>query len=365
MLKLDPRVNVAWLELARLSLANGKTDEAVQFARNALKGQPGLAEATMILARALLMRGDSASAEPLVKQLAKEFPKSLSAQVELGRLYAQTGNSARARGVFDQVLATDPASIDALSGLTALDLQAKNPAAARARLDARLQAGPGDPRLLMLAARVSIVLGDVAATERGLRRVIEIDPAQLDAYALLGQLYASRGRIDEARAEFETIAKRRPAVAVAAQTVIGVLLQMQNRQADAQARYERVLAMDPRAAVAANNLAWLYAEGGGNLDVALGLAQTAKEQLRNDPQVANTLGWVYYKKGLASLAVTHLRESVDRSPANARYRYHLGLAYAKNGNTAEARKALDQALAIDPNFDGSAEARRVLATLKG
>ena len=46
-----------------------------------------------------------------------------------------------------------------------------------------------------------------------------------------------------------------------------------------------------------------------NLDVALGLAQTAKSQLANDPQVANTLGWVYYKKGLPGLAVPILRDS--------------------------------------------------------
>lgn len=365
VLKLDPRVNAAWLELARLSLVKGKTDDAVQFAREALKAQPGLAEATLILARALLAKGDAASAAPLVQQLAKEFPKSVSAQTELARLYAQTGNSKSARGAFEQALTIDPKNIEALSGLTALDIQAKEPAAARARVDARLAAAPDDPRLLLLAARLYIALGDVTATERSLRKIIEVDPAQLDAYALLGQFYASRRRLDEARAEFETIAKLRPASAVGAQTAIGVILQLQNRPAEAQARYEMVLAIDPRAAVAANNLAWIYAEGGGNLDVALGLAQTAKSQLANDPQVANTLGWVYYKKGLASLAVASLRESADKSPTNARYRYHLGLAYAKAGNTAEARKALEQALVLNPTFDGSADARRVLAGLKG
>lgn len=364
VVKLDRRVNAAWVELARLSLIRGKADDAVQFARQALKAQPGLAEATMILARALLVKGDSAGAEALVTQLAKEFPKSLSVQTELGRQYARTGNITRARGVFDRVLAIDQKNLEALSGLTALDLQAKQPAVARARIEARLAAAPDEPRLLLIAARVYIALGDLTATERSLRKVIEIDPAQLDAYALLGQFYASRRRLDEARVEFEAIAKRSPAAAVRARTVVGVILQMQNRQAEAQTRYETVLAMDPRAAVAANNLAWLYAEGGGNLELALGLAQTAKAQLPNDPQVADTLGWVYYKKGLASLAVTHLRESVDRSPTNARYHYHLGLAYAMTDNTPAARKALEQALLLDPTFEGSADARRVLAGLK-
>jgi Flp pilus assembly protein TadD len=140
---------------------------------------------------------------------------------------------------------------------------------------------------------------------------------------------------------------------------------MQNKQAEAQARYEKVLSMDPRAAVAANNLAWIYLEVGGNLDVALGLAQTAKSLLASSPEVSDTLGWVYYKKGLSGLAVPLLRESVDKSPKNAVFQYHLGLAHVKSGNKEEARKALEQALVLDPKFDGSADARRVLAGLKG
>ena len=54
VLKLDPRVNGARLELARLSLVKGKPDDAIQFAQEALRAQPGLVEATMILGRAML-----------------------------------------------------------------------------------------------------------------------------------------------------------------------------------------------------------------------------------------------------------------------------------------------------------------------
>ncbi len=132
-----------------------------------------------------------------------------------------------------------------------------------------------------------------------------------------------------------------------------MILQIQNRPAEARARYEKVLAMDPMAAVAANNLAWIYAEDGGNLDVALGLAQTAKSRLANSSEVGDTLGWVYYKKGLPALAVPIFRDSVEQSPTIAIYRYHLGLAYAKNGDRNEARQALEQALHLDPQFDGS------------
>jgi Tfp pilus assembly protein PilF len=73
---------------------------------------------------------------------------------------------------------------------------------------------------------------------------------------------------------------------------------------------------------------------------------------------------VYYKKGLAALAIPPLRESVDKDPKNAMYQFHLGLAYVKSGDAAAGRKALEAALALDPKFAGADEAQRTLASLK-
>jgi predicted Zn-dependent protease len=98
--------------------------------------------------------------------------------------------------------------------------------------------------------------------------------------------------------------------------------------------------------------------------VALQLAQTAKAQLPDRPVVNDTLGWVYYKKGLATLAIPAFRESIDKAPKSAVYQYHLGLASAKAGDNDGARKALTTALQLDPKFEGAADAQRVLSQLK-
>ena len=82
-----------------------------------------------------------------------------------------------------------------------------------------------------------------------------------------------------------------------------------------------MLAIDPRSAIAANNLAWIYLDSGENLDIALQLAQTAKAALPNLPQVNDTLGWIFYKKGLFSLAEGPLKLAVERdnNPADPTY----------------------------------------------
>ena len=115
--------------------------------------------------------------------------------------------------------------------------------------------------------------------------------------------------------------------------------------------------------MAANNLAWLYAEKGQNLDAALQLAQSAKAELPELSEVNDTLGFVYLQKKLPDLAVVPLREAVQKDPGNPIYRYRLGLAYAQSGQNAQAREELTRALSIKSDFPGADEARRILKDL--
>jgi Flp pilus assembly protein TadD len=144
-----------------------------------------------------------------------------------------------------------------------------------------------------------------------------------------------------------------------------MILTMQNKHDEARKLYEHALSLDPQMPVAANNLAWDYAERGQNLDVALNLAQTAKAKLPNTSAVTDTLGWVYYKKELGSLAVTSFEEAVRQAPSDPSIRYHLGLAYLKTGDQKKARASLEGALKLSPDFKEAADAKKALATIKG
>jgi tetratricopeptide (TPR) repeat protein len=144
-----------------------------------------------------------------------------------------------------------------------------------------------------------------------------------------------------------------------------MIYQAQNKNPEAKGWYEKALAIDPKAPVAANNLAWLTAETGGNLDIALQLAQAAKAGLPDMAEVDDTLGWVYYKKGLPSLAIQSFTSSVQRDPKNASYHYHLGLAYLNNGESDKARKSLQDALTLKLSPRDTADAQKALTSLKG
>jgi tetratricopeptide (TPR) repeat protein len=142
-------------------------------------------------------------------------------------------------------------------------------------------------------------------------KAIALDPANVQAYAMVGDLFGMQGKLDQALQQFQAWTARDPR-SVAAHTMVGLVLEKLNRAQDAQRAYEKVLELDRHAAIAANNLAWMLAEGGGNLDQATELAQTAKSQAPDQPSFNDTLGWIFYKKNLAEQSIPLFQQALEK-----------------------------------------------------
>jgi tetratricopeptide (TPR) repeat protein len=96
------------------------------------------------------------------------------------------------------------------------------------------------------------------------------------------------------------------------------------------------------------DLVWLYAGPGGDFGMALALALADVERAPNQAHAHHTLGWVYYRNGLPSLAIAAFRRSVEKEPTNPIYFRHLALAYAKTGDWASSKHCLEQAARLGP-----------------
>ncbi len=360
VLKLNPSASDAALQLGRLFLAAGRSNEAVQFARQAEDANPQSADAALLTLSALVSARQLSAADEKVRMILAAYPTLAAAHAQAGVFFLAKHDNARARAEFDRTLALDPRSIDALNGLVSLDLAERKPQAAVARVNAALGTGTPSAALLLVAARAHAATGNSARAEALLKQAIDADPKNFEAFVTLGQLYAEQHRLPEAEAEFSKLADARPK-SVSARTMLGIVMQLENKMDAAKAAYEKAVSIDSSAAVAANNLAFMLVEQSGNLDQALQLAQAAKVRMPDDPDVNDTLGWVYCKRNLPSLAIAPLKAAVAKNPKHYLYQYHLGVAYAGLNDKVNSQRALGEALRLNPNFDGAAHAKELLA----
>src|SRR5262249_792803 len=129
--------------------------------------------------------------------------------------------------------------------------------------------------------------------------------------------------------------------------------------ASAIAHYRKVLELNPDNVLALNNLAYHLAEDDKTVDEALQYAQHLGSLTPGSPDVEDTLGWIYYRKGLYRTGVKHLQTATAKNPT-AQSKYHLSMAYARAGNPDQAKQTLEQALKMNATLPEAELAKRVV-----
>jgi tetratricopeptide (TPR) repeat protein len=373
----------------QINLASGDAKSALQLAsqlqERLAKASPDRDTSPQMLAdlraNALVAHGSAALQLRDTKAARRDFlaardaaPNSTDVYVNLASVALAENKPDEAITFYQSALAIDGTNFNSLRGLISIYAAQNRIDQAHARVDQSLSAQPNNASLHFLKGQVYGFERNANGAEAEFRRALEIDPNYLAAYSALGALFVNTNQQDRAIQEYQKIVERRPENA-AAYTLIG-MLEMNRQNIDAAVDYYRkALARDDNAIFAANNLAWLYAVyGKGNMDEAVRLAQTAVQASPEVPSFVDTLGWVYYKKGLYGAAAEQLKKAVSVDEAIARkgnlvpspiYRFHLGVALAAKGDKAGARREIETALRLSEktSFPEADEARKALATL--
>ena len=107
----------------------------------------------------------------------------------------------------------------------------------------------------------------------------------------------------------------------------GIVLDKSHRKSACIQTMEKVIALDPNHASALNYLGYTYAEMGENLDKAEKMVLKALELKPDDGFITDSLGWIYYKKGMYDRAVELLEKASRLSSEDPLIVEHLGDAY--------------------------------------
>ena len=361
-IQFNPQFGEARTALAQIYLEEGSVDLALEQAHLALQLNPRNAQAAIISGTALLRKKDLAKSRKVFETVAQVLPAEPIGPYYLGLVASAEKNAGKALAYFEEALTRKPTAIDPLLQIVAMKDGQGKLQEARERVIRQLDLAPKSPLLHNLLGQLWLMAKDSAQAEQAFRSAIDLDSSFISPYLNLAQSFYQTGKVDQAITEYEVVLAKNPS-AIEAMMMLGIIQESKKEHDKAKALYEQILKLNPHFAPAANNLAWILVDHDGNLDVALGYAQTAREQKPDDPRIADTLGWIYFKKNTSLLAVSLLKEAAEKLPSEPLVHYHLGIVQAKNGDSASAKHSLQAALKLSQNFPGAEEAKKTIAGL--
>jgi tetratricopeptide (TPR) repeat protein len=364
--RLKPDLIDAQRSLGTLEIGRGDITATLQTADQIIALRPDLPEGFLIKGLADMMRQDFAEAQQDAENAAQRAPQSPAPYVQLGQIQLAQKHFSEAEKFYGEALDKDPASSDGLSGLMNTYFAEKQITKAIAAANAQIQKVPNNSNFYdLLGTALFNGNKDIAGAEVALRKAIELDKNNADALEKLGKIYVEKGSLDQALAIYQQAVKDNPGEA-RFYILAGELYESKQAWDQAKSMYEQALKISPDNPLACNNLAYVILEQGGNLDVAMGMAQTARRVKPDWANAADTLGWAYYRKGIYQSAINQFQEAMRLNqkigaPDTSVFHYHLGLAYQKSNQISLARQQLEKAVKLSPD---NSDARKALLELR-
>ena len=312
-----------------------------------------------------LMEGKPEEAIRDLLEVAKVDEKNAAVQYLLGVAHLSQKNFKEGKARFGRALQIAPAFLEAQLVLADLLLATGETAEAVAGAEEVLKMQADNVPALLIAGQGHILLQSPQEAEPYLQRVAELEKESAFARMVLARVYLETGKQGDALRACEEAIQLNPNLSIA-RFLLGSLHEEMGEYQRAVEEYERAVEIEPILPAAANNLAYAYAEHGGDLDKAQGLIEPMTAKYPNQHSFRDTLAWVLFKKEMYSDALRIL-ESI---PAESREQrpligYHYGLALYKNDRISEARGEFEKLLPKITDEGKRKEIQEILGQMEG
>jgi tetratricopeptide (TPR) repeat protein len=357
----------AHMLLAEIAAQNSDYVQARKEIEAALKLDPGNYQARMMLGTTYLSQQKLAEAQAVFEGLVQAEPNNPAGYYRLGMVHQLRQQYEPALQNYEKALAINPNLLDVFGNIIQVLAEQKQFEKAFARCDRQMKQVEASPAgvavVYNLKGNLHLARGDLRAAEAAFQKATQTYSNLIQPYYGLAGLYLRNQKADKAIEQFQSLLNVDPKQA-APHMMIGIICDSQNQPELSEKHYRAALEIDPLFAPAANNLAYILADSNRDLNDALKFARLAKEKLPDSPNVMDTLGWVYYRKGLYDSAISELKGSLAKVPDNPTVVYHLGMAYYKRGEKQAAKAELERVLTLSDAFPHAEEAKRALAEMK-
>lgn len=351
------------LTLADLLMREGKLDEARGIAEKAHERAPADTAAVGALIRIQLLQRDFTGAHATAASAKANLKSPAPGNYLDGLVYEAEGKMGQALDSYAAAVDAMPEADDSLNAYARLAVREKKNDALRARLQKITAASPNLPQPWEILGELDLGEKKLADARAAFGKSIEAAPTRLAPYRGLSLTQIESGDPDGAIATMRLALDKVPARDDVL-FELAATYQRLKRSDDARKTYEELLARRSTNEAAANNLAMLLADSSDPKSLERAKALAAPFEKSNNPRFVDTYGWVLTRRGEYPAAIAVLSKLVDAQPNVPPFRYHLALAQIKGGQIADGRANLELALKNGDQFEGGAEARALLDTLK-
>jgi tetratricopeptide (TPR) repeat protein len=376
----DPRSAQAWGDLGEAFLANEMEEPSQVCFAQAERLNPGDPRWPYLYGVPLMSQGDRAGALPYQRRAAELSDSAAETNTAPRLLLAENllalGQTDEAEEQFRRVLARRPDDVRAQFGMGLLAYAREDWPASRDHLLRCLTSPQARQKASALLSAVSQRLGDTAGADR-YRAQADRFPKDFDwadpyateylnwaakkraRYRLVEQLEAA-GRLADAVAVLRPMATEFPDDHLA-QFTLGKYLGQLGDYAGAERALRRALELAPDKAQAHYYLSLVLMKEGeallrqGEADPARAALREAGEEARQALAITPDNGFAHMSLGLTLKylgdrpgAIAALRRAVGCNPELAELQFYLGELLADDGQGAEARRYLRQALDLAP-----------------
>lgn len=360
----QPKNEKVLVRLAQVYALQKQYDAALETINKVLKARPSSQQALRVKSEVLLRSERSGEARGVLDTLLNVSSDKAWVYAQMGRLHLKARDYAAALQAFDKALAEGSKDGSVVVGIASSLIAMKNYDEAIRRLNGLLEKSPKAAYLHNLLGEVYSRQQQFESARAAFKQASRLEPNWTIPYINRANVLLYEGKTKDALAVLMEASKRAPDSTMVAMS-LALVYQRDGQIDQAIATYETILKQSPDLGAAKNNLAALLADykytEQGALDRAYALSKDFAES--SQPSYLDTLGWVHYRRGEVGVAIEMLRRAVNGAPNNSEFRYHLGMAYFRNGDKEAARAELEKAVAGKASYSGLEEARAVLRQL--
>ncbi|MBN2490913.1 MAG: tetratricopeptide repeat protein [Planctomycetes bacterium] len=346
-----PGSAATWSALGLALQRVGRTDEAEDAFRQAIRANPEVAIGHFGLAQVFESRGDLPAARAECEAGLRILPESAPGLEHHASLLLRLNEPALAIEALERLARLHPELASIRAKLAAACWHAKDAdkAVAAAREAARLE--PENPHFHGQLAEFLLAEGKHEEALPVFRRAVELQPENARYLNGLAKVLDPTGASEEAAGIARKAVELAPDFAAAHYT-LGVILLRRGERDAAGAAFERVLELQPSHTKARMNLGAVLLQA-GRLDDAVAAFEAAAKSNPGYADAWTNLSAARHRKGDLPGALAAARQAIEIEPRRAEAHYNLGNVLHALGRLRPAAAAFRQAAELQPDSIGN------------